>query len=125
MSRIRRHRFRRGFFSADVIGAIILVSITAVLLAAAVHHTQRGSARLADSRAAVNLAEQTLIALQAGLTVPKAPEGAKVQIEMSDAPGAADGLAWATVTAQVNGRSASLTGLVKADALEKQRGGKS
>jgi len=118
-------RGRRGFFSADVIGAVMLVSVTAVMLAVAVSRGQRASARLADSRAAVNLAEKTLVALQAGLTTPDAPAGAKVQVEKVEAPETPKGLAWATVTAQVNGRSASLTGLVKTDALEKQRGGKS
>ena len=115
-----KQKTRRGFFSIEVIGAMGLVVTLALILAVAVGRQRKGSDRLAESRAAVNLAERSLTALQTGEDLPQ-QEGASVKVEPIATP-APKGLAWASVTASINGRSASLTGLVKVEALEKKRG---
>jgi hypothetical protein len=116
-------RQRRGFFTVEAIGAIIVLVVLALVLSVAVGRQRKGSDRLAASRAAVNLAERSLTALQIGEDLPQ-QEGATVKVDpiVANAP---KGLAWANVTVSINGRSASLSGLVKSNALAKVRGGKS
>ena len=114
MRNTRRHR---GIFMADAVMALALVAIVGILLAVSVNRQQRASNRLAESRASVSLAEQTLTSLQSGQSTPKVPEGAEIRVNRLDTPSGAGGLVWATVETKVDGRSASLTGLVRADAV--------
>ena len=111
---MRRHH---GFLTAEAIVALALVAFVLVLLATGVGRQSKASNRLSDSRMATALAEQTLTALQTGGAVPLTSEGKSVRIKRLDTPSEVKGLAWATVEARVNGRSASLSGLVRDEAL--------
>ena len=108
---------RYGFLMAEVIVGIGLMALVMTLLAVGAARHFRASQRLSDSRAAALLAEQTLTALQSGGVMP-ADNKAKVVVKRLDVSSNARGLIWATVDAQVNGRTASLTGLIRADAKD-------
>jgi type II secretory pathway pseudopilin PulG len=111
MSIRRKHT---GFFSTEVIVSIAIVSFVMVLFTIAIGRQSKGSQRLNDSRAATLLAEQTMVALQSGSAAPNAPADAQLKVTALDTASAVKGLKWATVDAQVNGRSATLTGMVPA-----------
>jgi type II secretory pathway pseudopilin PulG len=117
MKHVRQRHHRRGIFIAETITAIGLIALIGVLLAVAVGRHHRGSDRLAESRAAVNLAEDALTALQAGQAIGQSAPGISVKVEKLDTPASVPGMVWATVQTQVNGRGATITGLVRADAL--------
>jgi len=106
----------------DAIMALAIVMILLGVLTVSVNRQRRGSERLADSRAAIRLAEATITALQTGTKPPAAPDGmavsvraAQTQPEMS----VPDGTAWVDVSVTYgSGRSSSLAGLVRADAAK-------
>ena len=111
-------RSRRGIFAAETIVALGLIVLLGVLLATAVGKHHRGSTRLAESRAAVNLAEDVLTALQGGQPLPQTSPGTSFKLEKLDTASPVKGMIWATVHTQVNGRAAALTGLVPASAAD-------
>ncbi len=119
MRHLRRRNHRQGIFVAETIAAIGLMALIAVLLAVAVGRHHRGADRLAGSRAAVNLAEDGLTALQAAQPLPQVPAGATIDVQKLDHPSNVEGAVWASVQTKINGRTATLTGLVRASALEK------
>lgn len=93
----------------------MLLIATLALLASVQVRTQRAASRLADDRAAVHLAESTLITLQHGAVT--LPEGVSVKRIDRDAT---SGRQWVRVTASVRGRSVDLTGLVPASVVVKE-----
>ena len=120
---------QRGWIFMDVLTAMMIVAILAGLLGAAVAAQDRALHHLADSRAAMRLAESTLISLQAGDTVAPAPgngnpgesrgggfangpSAGNVTIRQLSTDSSAAGMVWVQVQATVNGRHAALVGLV-------------
>ena len=116
---MKSRRSHRGWFAAEaMIGLAVVVVLTAAL-ATSVTSSQRAAQRLADARAAARLAEATITALQTGRPAPAAPTGATVQVQrLAHSTDLPPGSAWANVTVNFNGRTADLTGLVRADALK-------
>ena len=102
----------------DAVMALAIVLILLMVLTVSVDRQRRGSGRLADSRAAIRLAEETLTALQTGATPPAAPQGMNVTVRPTPPqPGvqAPAGSAWVDVRVTYgNGRSSTLSGLVRA-----------
>lgn len=93
-----------------------LVALVMAMLALSLTRHSRASDRLAESRAATMLAERTLTALQIAAPLPAAPAGATVRVTRAQEVKDEAKLVWATVDVQLNGKKASLTGLVRADA---------
>ena len=123
----RRRRVRtHAYIAADAVMAVAIVGILLTVLTVAVSRQRRGSERLADSRAAIRLAEETITALQTGAAPPAAPPGMTVQIRPIQPPAATTrpalqppaGAIWADVEVTFNGRSATLAGVVRADAAK-------
>ena len=121
-TRTRTRRSGGGYVLIDAIMALAIVLILLGVLTVAVARQRRGSERLADSRAAIRLAEETITALQTGAAAPTPPEGIKVQVRATPAPDkleAPSGSTWVDVEVMYqNGRSSSLSGLVRADAAK-------
>ena len=114
-------RPRGGYIATDAIMALAIVLIMLGVLTTAVTRQRRGADRLAESRAAVRLAEDTLTAMQSGAARPDAPEGTTVTVrptEVQPALAAPAGNAWVDVTVSHNGRSTMLSGIVRADAAK-------
>lgn len=105
---------RRGIVMLDVLVGLALVSALAATLILLASRQRRVSVGLADVRAAGRAAEAALADLQAGRPPTPGP-GEAVEVVRA-ATGGADaapaGRAWVTVKATMNGRTASLTGLV-------------
>ena len=106
----------------DAIMALAIVVILLGVLTVAVSRQRRGSERLADSRAASRLAEETITAMQTGAPPPASPEGMKVQVRAAATPPSLEvptGSTWVDVQVTYgNGRASSLSGLVRADAAK-------
>ena len=101
--------------------ALAIVLILLGVLTAAMTRQHRGADRLAQSRAAVRLAEDTLTAMQSGTERPAAPDGMTITVrptEVQPALAAPAGNAWIDVTVSYNGRSTALSGIVRADAAK-------
>lgn len=116
-----RRKVRTGYIAADAITALVIVGILLTVLTVAVSRQRRGSERLADFRAAVRLAEETITALQTGAARPQPPQGVTVQVRPLATPPALQapaGSTWVDVNVTFNGRSSSLAGLVRADAAK-------
>ena len=103
---------RRGFMVMDAVGGLILVAILATVLAVALNRQNRAQQKLADSRAAVRVAERVLAELQA--SAKPAMEEDQTRIAVVPAEGAPDvrGLVWVEVRVACWGQHASLVGLV-------------
>jgi type II secretory pathway pseudopilin PulG len=106
----------------DAVMALAIVLILLIVLTVSVSRQRRGSERLADSRAAIRLAEATITALQTGATPPPAPEGMVVTVRPAPTQpetNVPDGTVWVDVNVTYgNARSSSLSGLVRADAAK-------
>jgi type II secretory pathway pseudopilin PulG len=126
-----RRQPRNGYIAADAIMAMAIVAILLTVLTVAVSRQRRGSERLADSRAAVRLAEETITALQTGAAPPTPPSGVTVQVRpLATQPAttqsaatqpalqAPSGSTWVEVLVTYNGRSGNLAGIVRADAAK-------
>jgi len=118
---IKRHAHprpvrRRGFFLIDAIVAMGIILLLTLVLTVAVTRQQRTTAKLADTRDAVRLAEQTLTAIQAGEPAPAPPEGSVIDILPAGPVKEAAGLAWVSVHVTHRGRSATLVGVARAAA---------
>ena len=118
----KRTKHLRGFFSAEAIVALALLAFIMILLAVALGRQQKVLNRVADSRAALRIAEATLTAMQTHRIAPTAAPASAVRIIKLDTPCECSGYAWAKVQATVNGRSASLVGVVPASSIP-PRGG--
>lgn len=107
-------RRRRGWVFVDVVMAMILISLIAMMLAVAAAWNRRALDHLSDSRAAARLAESALISLQSGqLPASDAPVTFRKLSAGSEIPGHA----WVEVDAVVKNHHASLVGLVPQAAL--------
>ena len=113
----RRSRQRGGWFMIDTITALIIVAILLATLAAATARHRRTSDRLAQSRDAVRLAEQTLTALQTGQPAPAAPAGVIIRVRKLDTPTNSPAVVWAEVTVMRGSQSNELIGMARAGAI--------
>lgn len=106
-----RRRSRRGILLLDVMAGLAVMLVTLVLLANVRSRSQIVARRLADDRAAVHLAEATLLSLHANAntTIDE-----RVRVSRLDEPAAPTGEQWAEVSATVNGRSVTVSGLIAA-----------
>ena len=102
-----RSTARRGFFVLDAVtGLLILAALAVALTAALVSHGRLGR-RLADTRAAVRLAERALID-------PALDPPAGTSVRFRRIGGGPDDLIWVEAAATVDGRTAELAGLLSA-----------
>jgi len=113
-------RRSRGWVFLEVLMAIVIVAILTAILGLAVVSHQRGLKHLADSRSATRLAESALISLQSGQS-PSIPAGSNLAVHELPVSPDIPGNVWIEVDATVNGRQASLVGLVPRNSLP--RGG--
>ena len=116
------HRRLRAFFLIDALVAMAIILLLTLVLTVAVTRQQRTTAKLADTRDAVRLAEETLTALQAGDPAPAPPEGSVVEIRPVGAVKDAAGLAWVSVHVTHRGRSTTLVGAAPAAAAPASQG---
>ena len=99
---------RRGFLMLDVMTGLLLLLVTIALFTNVAAHSRVAAKRLADDRAAVRLAETTL--LIRNTRTPTATD-ARVELVMLDTAAPID-RGWARATATVNGRRAEIVGLI-------------
>lgn len=94
---------------------LVIVAALALALAAVLGRQHRAVQKLADTRAAMQLAESVLTDLQAGRTREKTSDEGDVSVELKPAETAASGApatagAWVEVVVRVRGGRASLVG---------------
>jgi type II secretory pathway pseudopilin PulG len=114
----RLRNIRQGFFILDAVLALALLGVFMTLMAVGLSMHRRAETRLADTRAACNAAETALADLQQGKPVLTNATGNRVQVEPVTGSTAVPDFTWVRVTAVVDGRSVSLTGLAKSTALK-------
>lgn len=116
---MKRSRTTRAFMTADVLIALVVVGILSSAVAVAVTRQGRASKQLAQTRAAMRLAEATMLSMQTGAARPAAPEGVKITIELATGGGELPkGCGWAVVRVNGPAQHAELTGIVRADAMK-------
>jgi type II secretory pathway pseudopilin PulG len=107
---------RGGFFEIDILAGLVIVGALALALAAVLGRQHRAVQKLADARAATQLAESVLTDLQAGRGGERpAEDDVSVEVKpVGDAAAAAGARAgaWAEVVVRVRGARASLVGPV-------------
>jgi hypothetical protein len=100
-------RRRRGWVFIDAVWGMILISALAGIFVTAANREQAGLQKLADTRAACRLAEETILDLQQGKGLPNLEADEKVEIVKLNPQGT-----WIHVDATVRGRPAELAGYV-------------
>ena len=115
-------RKHRGFFIAEVVAGLALLALLMTMLAVALGQRQKAMNRLADSRAALRLAEAALSAMQNKTPLTGAGSGSSLSVMKLSAPCEAQGFVWAQVNTTFNGRSATLVGIVPAASIPKEGG---
>ena len=111
----------RGWVFLDVLMGILIVAILAAILGLAAASHQRGLKHLADSGSATRLAESALISMQCGQS-PSIPANCKLAVRQLSVPSEFPGRIWIEVDAAVNGRHASLVGLVPQNLVPRDGG---
>lgn len=111
----RQHLFRAGFFTADIIVSLGILTLLGILLAGAQGRQNQAAKKLADTRSAGRMAERVLLDLQHHQSFAP-PADVKLSIEKLNTSAPA-GWSWAQVDAKVRGRSATLWGLVPDESL--------
>jgi Tfp pilus assembly protein PilX len=106
-------RRRRGWVFLDVLVGLMILGIIGLTLGAGAAWHQRALAHLSDMRAASRVAESALISMQAREQFDRSKVVCR---EVAGAQNPA-GMSWVEVSAKVNGRSASLVGLVPKESL--------
>jgi len=117
MGQVLRGAHRRGFMLMDVIGGLILVATLATVLAIAMNRQNRAQQKLADSRAAVRIAERVLADLQTSGKTAADDDDTRITIHRAEGAADARGLAWAEVRVAFRDQQASLVGLVPRQSL--------
>jgi hypothetical protein len=105
-------RHKNAFMIADVMMALGLLGVTAVIFISAVNRTDRASDKLANTRYAGHVAEEVLSNLQANLPTPQSDPDTKISIDPTEGGAPIPGHHWVQVTVTHQGQSAALTGLV-------------
>lgn len=105
---------------ADAVMALVIVGLLAAAMSVALGRQARATQRLADERAATWAAERVLSGLQSGGARDEQVDvdGAGIRIESAEGGKAPAGHAWVRVRADVNGRQATLVGLVPGDSVD-------
>lgn len=102
MTRRSRHH---GIFLLDLMMAIVVLLALATVLSIAINRTAGAADKLANDREAIEVAQRTLLALQAGQRVSESDDRVKVKIERLNE-------GWTRVSVAVDGRRATLTGWI-------------
>jgi type II secretory pathway pseudopilin PulG len=113
----QRHRRRRraGWIMLDMITGLIILLVLIATFSAALLRQQRGQQKLADTRAAMRLAEETASLLQLGQAPPAPPEGESIEVVPLSSPDQTPpaGHAWVRIRVTNNGRTATLVALAR------------
>jgi Tfp pilus assembly protein PilX len=104
MKRNQTSHRRRGFLELDILAGLVIVGALTLALAAVLGRQHRAVQKLADTRAATQLAESVLTELQAGRAQPKPGGEADVSVEVRPAGD------WVEVDVTVRGARATLVG---------------
>ena len=107
----------RGYMVIDVTAALVIIGALALALAVTMGRQHRAAQKLADTRAAVQMAETVLADLQAGKPAPAAPLSTgdpDMKVEIRPAAGGRPGskTSWVEVVVAIRGGRASLIGAV-------------
>ena len=106
---------RRGFLELDLIAGIAILAALTLALAAVLGRQHRATEKLADTRAAAQVAEAALADLRAGKPPQTAGGDDDTSVEVRS-EGSAGQDKWVRVSVTVRGGRASVVGLVPADA---------
>ena len=106
---IRQSR-RRGFWVADVVIAIGVVTVLTLALTTLVNRQNAAQRKLASSRAAVRLTEHALLNLQTGQPPPVPEKGDSLDVKFGQALDPQSTMRWVQVTAKVRGQTQTLVG---------------
>lgn len=110
----KRHR---AFMVMDAIVGLAILALLGVIVAGELTWHARAAKRLANVRAAAQLAESALFDLQQGHQPSTAQGTDQIKVEQLSGGDPMSHRSWVRVTATLDGQSAALVGLVNADAL--------
>jgi hypothetical protein len=121
MLRPRSMLMKSGYLVAEVVLGMTLIGIIIVALSMMVTRQNKAAGAMAAQRELSRAAEQALLATQS----PEVPPPGDVQLAVTilDHPSPVEARRWITLTATRDNRSASITGLARADLLPRVNGG--
>ena len=112
---------RRGFMIFEVLCALGLITIAALIWVSATARVRRADSGLADGRDATYAAEQAILSMRDGTTAQQSNGNATITVTPCNGGAAVNGHAWVYVEATVGHQKRGLVGLVPASAT--RRGG--
>ena len=115
-------RRNKAFMIVDVMMALGLLGITAVIFISASSRTDRASDRLANTRYAGRVAEEVLCDLQSNLPPPRSDTDTKISIEPTEGGATIPAHHWVQVVVTHKGQNAALIGLIPDSASTQPRG---
>jgi type II secretory pathway pseudopilin PulG len=107
---------RHGFLLVDVITGLVLLTALGTAMVVAQSARSHAARKLADTRAAIRLAERALMELQSGRPTPTDTPDAQTEVRPLTSDPAISGTKWVRVRTTLHGQSAVLCGLVPAPA---------
>jgi len=119
---VKTTKRKNAFMIADVMMALALLGVTAVIFISAVNRTDRASDKLASIRYAGHVAGEVLTNLQSNLPTPQSDADTKITIDPAEGGAPIPGHHWIQVTVTHHAQSAALVGLVP-DSASTQPGG--
>lgn len=117
-------RRKNAFMVADVMMALGLLGVTAVIFVSATNRTDRASDRLANARYAGHVAEEVLSNLQANLPLPREDADTKISIESTEGGAKVSGRHWVQVVVTFRRQAAGIIGLIPDEASTQPGGAK-
>ena len=109
----------RGFMMVELIFAMGLLTLVAVIWASSAARVNRAEIDLANTRDAGYIAERAMLALRAGSELPKPEGNVTITVEPRDGGAAVPGESWVYVEATVGRQKQGLVGLVPAGAVKR------
>ncbi|MBI1370964.1 MAG: hypothetical protein GC162_20210 [Planctomycetes bacterium] len=107
----------RGLIMLDAVAGLLLIATLSIAMLGAIKQYRMAEARIAAERAAMAIAETTMLHLQSGQPAPEDDAVTRIEVSALQEGHVLPGKRWVRVTVRHAGATAALTGVVLREVL--------